>query len=132
MTTGIVNARTWQLLDLLADGEFHSGEALATRLGVSRATVFNALAEVADFGVMLHRIRGRGYRLARPWQRLDRDEILRWLGGQAGEFEIEIMPQANLVLVRDALCLFCTHRPQVYNDWRVLCSCSGIPLAGHG
>lgn len=105
MTTGIVNARTWQLLDLLADGEFHSGEALATRLGVSRATVFNALAEVADFGVMLHRIRGRGYRLARPWQRLDRDEILRWLGGQAGEFEIEIMPQAassNTVLLRRA------------------------------
>jgi BirA family biotin operon repressor/biotin-[acetyl-CoA-carboxylase] ligase len=80
MTTGIVSARTWQLLELLADGEFHSGEALATRLGVSRASVFNALAEVADFGVVLQRIRGRGYRLARPWQRLDKDEISRWLG----------------------------------------------------
>lgn len=105
MTTGMVNARTWQLLDLLADGEFHSGEALARRLGVTRATVFNALAEVADFGVMLQRIRGRGYRLARPWQRLEREEILRWMGMDAGQFEIEIMPQAassNTVLLQRA------------------------------
>src|SRR5450756_3190852 len=69
------NNRTWQLLNLLADGEFHSGEVLASRLGVSRASVFNALAGVADYGVLLQRIRGRGYRMARPWQRLERDEI---------------------------------------------------------
>jgi BirA family biotin operon repressor/biotin-[acetyl-CoA-carboxylase] ligase len=107
MTTGIVNARTWQLLELLADGEFHSGEVLANRLGVSRASVFNALAEVADFGVVLQRIRGRGYRLARPWQRLDKDEISRWLGEEAGQFKIEILPQAassnTLLLQRAAL-----------------------------
>ena len=107
MTTGTVNARTWQLLELLADGEFHSGEVLATRLGVSRASVFNALADVADFGVVLQRIRGRGYRLARPWQRLDQDEISRWLGEDAGQFDIEILPQAvssnTLLLQRAAL-----------------------------
>ena len=95
MTAGEINARTWRLLDLMADGEFHSGEVLANRLGVSRATVFNMLAEVADCGVMLQRIRGRGYRLSRPWQRLERDEILRWLGKDAGKFDIEIMPQAS-------------------------------------
>ena len=123
MTTGIVSARTWELLNLLADGEFHSGEVLANRLGVSRASVFNALAGVADCGVLLQRIRGRGYRLARPWQRLERDEILRWLGYEnllmeplairlgeqttlakslvmsghpkdAVQFDIEILPQA--------------------------------------
>jgi BirA family transcriptional regulator, biotin operon repressor / biotin---[acetyl-CoA-carboxylase] ligase len=95
MTTGIVNARTWQLLEMLADGEFHSGEILADRLGVSRASVFNALADVAGYGIQLHRIRGRGYRLARPWQKLDRDEILRWLGKDAAQFDIEILPQAT-------------------------------------
>ena len=42
--------RTWQMLKLLADGEFHSGQVLAKRLGVSRASVFNALAGVADRG----------------------------------------------------------------------------------
>lgn len=114
MKTAIVSTRTWQLLNLLADGEFHSGEVLATRLGVSRASVFNALSEVANYGVLLHRIRGRGYRLARPWQRLERDEILRWLGYEnllsghpkdAGQFDIEILPQAassNTLLLQRA------------------------------
>lgn len=94
MTKNIIQARTWQLLNLLADGEFHSGEALAGQLGVSRASVFNALADVADHGVALQRIRGRGYRLARPWQRLECDEILRWLGRDAGQFDIGILLQA--------------------------------------
>lgn len=123
MTAGITHARTWQLLKTLADGQFHSGEVLAQRLGVSRATVFNALADIADYGVALQRIRGRGYRLAHPWQQLNRDEILRWLdygnllmeplanqlGEQttpakslvmsghpkdAGQFDIEVLPQA--------------------------------------
>ena len=90
-----IHFRTWQLLNILADGEFHSGEVLADQLGVSRASVFNALAGVAEYGVALQRIRGRGYRLARPWQRLERDEILRWLGKGAGQFDVEITPQAH-------------------------------------
>lgn len=94
MTTGIPHQRTWQLLHLLADGEFHSGEMLAGQLGVSRATVFNALAEVNDYGVMLQRIRGRGYRLAQPWQPLGLDEITACLGADANKFSVEIMLQA--------------------------------------
>ncbi|MCR4303206.1 MAG: biotin--[acetyl-CoA-carboxylase] ligase [Gallionella sp.] len=95
VTEETIPFRTWQLLNLLADGEFHSGEDFARQLGVSRASVFNALADVADYGVVLQRIRGRGYRLARPWQRLDRDEILRRLGQDAGKFDVEILPQAS-------------------------------------
>jgi len=105
MTSCIPNARTWQLLNLLADGEFHSGEILAGQLGVSRASVFNALARVSECEVVLQRIRGRGYRLVRPWQRLERDEILRWLGREAGQFDIEILPHAsssNLLLLQRA------------------------------
>src|SRR5450759_3336291 len=105
MTAGCSNARIWRLLNLLADGEFHSGEIMAGQLGVSRASVFNALADVADFGVVLQRIRGRGYRLARPWQQLERNEILRGLGRDAGQFDIEILPQAassNTLLLQRA------------------------------
>src|ERR1019366_2229084 len=100
-----VSARTWQLLNILADGEFHAGEVLANRLGVSRASVFNALAGVADYGVLLQRIRGRGYRMARPWQRLEQSEVARWLGKDAGRFDIEILPQAassNTLLLQRA------------------------------
>jgi BirA family biotin operon repressor/biotin-[acetyl-CoA-carboxylase] ligase len=105
MMAGIAQARTWQLLNLLADGEFHSGEVLASRLGVSRASIFNALAGVEDLGVSLQRIRGRGYRLARPWQRLDQGEVMRWLDQDADRFYIEILPQAassNTLLLQHA------------------------------
>jgi BirA family biotin operon repressor/biotin-[acetyl-CoA-carboxylase] ligase len=105
MTVAAMHARTWQLLDILADGRFHSGEALAQRLGVSRASVFNALADTG--GVPVQRVRGRGYRLSRPWQPLHRDEIVRWLDAQGGQFDIEIVPQADssntLLLQRTAL-----------------------------
>lgn len=89
-----MNNRTWQLLRLLADGGFHSGEAMGRELGVSRATVFNALAEVADYGVKLQRIRGRGYRLEAPWQCLDAVEINRCLGDCAARFQLEVIQQA--------------------------------------
>ena len=105
MTVNLLDARAWRLLDLLADGEFHSGETLAGQLGVSRSTVFNALAEVSACAVALQRVRGRGYRLARPWQRLERDEILRELGKQAAKFDLSILPQAassNTVLLQRA------------------------------
>jgi BirA family biotin operon repressor/biotin-[acetyl-CoA-carboxylase] ligase len=105
MTAEAMRARTWQLLDILADGRFHSGEALAQRLGVSRASVFNALADTG--GVSVQRVRGRGYRLARPWQPLHRDKIVRWLDTQGGQFDIEVVPQADssntLLLQRTAL-----------------------------
>src|SRR5512146_2065167 len=105
MTKSAIPPRTWQLLDILADGEFHSGEALAARLGVSRASVFNALAGITEHGVVLQRIRGRGYRLTRPWQRLEREEVLRWLDEDAGQFDIGILPQAastNTLLLQRA------------------------------
>jgi BirA family biotin operon repressor/biotin-[acetyl-CoA-carboxylase] ligase len=105
MTKDLVQARTWQLLNILADGEFHSGEVMAERLGVSRASVFNALADVAEYGVALQRIRGCGYRLAQPWQRLESEEVLRWLGKDAAQFDIGILPQAassNTLLLQRA------------------------------
>lgn len=101
-----LRARTWQLLDMLADGDFHSGEVLAEQLGISRASVFNALGGAADCGVTVQRVRGRGYRLARPWQRLCREEIMADLAVEKN-FDIEIVPQTassnTLLLQRAAL-----------------------------
>lgn len=97
--------RTWQLLRLLADGAFHSGTELGRQLGVSRATVCNALASVAGHGVELQRIRGRGYRLAQPWHCLDAVEINRFLGNSVECFQLEILQQAtssNTELLRRA------------------------------
>ncbi len=107
MSAVMVPVRTWQLLAILADGQFHSGEVLASGLGISRASVFNALVDTMNYGVTVQRVRGRGYRLARPWQPLRRDEIVSRLAGDGGWFDIEIVPEADssntLLLQRAAL-----------------------------
>lgn len=97
--------RAWQLLRLLACGEFRSGTELGRHLGVSRATVCNDLAQVVGHGVVVQRICGRGYRLAQPWHCLDTVEINRCLGSAATGFQLEILQQAassNTELLRRA------------------------------
>lgn len=62
------------LLRLLQDGQFHSGEALGAALGVSRSAVWKQLQALeAGLSLPLHKVRGRGYRLAAPLQLLDAD-----------------------------------------------------------
>jgi len=59
-----------QILALLADGRFHSGEDLGRALGVSRAAVWKQLARLRTAGVPLQAVRGRGYRLPEPLELL--------------------------------------------------------------
>lgn len=65
-----------RLLGLLADGHFHSGEALGAALGVSRGAIWKQVATLAAIGLDVFRVPGRGYRLARPLELLDRDRIM--------------------------------------------------------
>ena len=85
---------TFALLRQLADGEFHSGEVLAQRFGVTRATVCNALHDAGDLGLTLYSVRGRGYRLARGLQWLDADLVHARLGAARNELHIEILDHA--------------------------------------
>ena len=89
-----MNLRAWKLLDLLSDGAFHSGDDLAKKLGVSRATVFNDMTLAEKDGVHLQRIRGRGYRLPGGWQPLDKNEVESFMGNAAARFSIEVLQQA--------------------------------------
>ncbi len=49
---------------MLSDGGFTSGEAIGGRLRISRAAVHKHISYLARQGVPIHRVRGRGYRLA--------------------------------------------------------------------
>ncbi|MEH6518730.1 MAG: bifunctional biotin--[acetyl-CoA-carboxylase] ligase/biotin operon repressor BirA [Halioglobus sp.] len=51
------------LLPMLADGEFRSGQDLANALGVSRTAVWKQLNKLADLGLELESVKGRGYRI---------------------------------------------------------------------
>jgi BirA family biotin operon repressor/biotin-[acetyl-CoA-carboxylase] ligase len=66
------------LLKLLADGEFHSGQILGEILGVSRSAVWKQLQQLqADLGIEIHKVRGRGYKLADPVSLLNAGAIAR-------------------------------------------------------
>jgi len=64
-----------RLLKLLADGEFHSGEALGAALGVSRMAVWKHLKVLRELGVDFEVVRGKGYRLPASIELLDSDRI---------------------------------------------------------
>lgn len=72
-----------EILKRLADGGFHSGTDMGCALGVSRAAVCKTIKSLTDAGLDIHRVTGRGYRLAQPLQPLDRRAILRHLGPEA-------------------------------------------------
>lgn len=60
------------VLRLLQDGEYHSGEVIGSVLGLSRAAVWKRLQSLeSELGLVIHRIRGRGYRLQAPISLLD-------------------------------------------------------------
>lgn len=86
---------TFALLRLLADGAFHSGEVLAQQLGVSRASVNNALHGVEQYGLTLYSVRGRGYCLVNPPQWLDAAQVHALLGECAGDFHVEVLDSAS-------------------------------------
>ena len=67
-----MDERQWALVRCLADGQFHSGEALARALGLTRSAVWKMLHNIAaTLGLALQAERGRGYRLAQPLELLD-------------------------------------------------------------
>ncbi len=63
--------RRGDVLRLLADGELHSGEELATRLAISRAAVWKQMRRLGDWGIELQATPGRGYRLVEPIELLE-------------------------------------------------------------
>lgn len=85
-----MNALTFPILKLLADGKFHSGEDIARHFNVSRTSVWNALQHAEQLGVEIFSVQGRGYKLPQPVALLDKQSISNTLGDQAALLQIEV------------------------------------------
>jgi len=71
-----------KLLTLLQDGRFHSGQALGEALGISRSSVWKQLQRIEkEFGLRIHRVQGRGYRLVDPFIPYDPGHLTSGLQG---------------------------------------------------
>jgi BirA family transcriptional regulator, biotin operon repressor / biotin---[acetyl-CoA-carboxylase] ligase len=84
---------TFPILNLLADGQFHSGEALAQRFKVTRATIWNAIQHAESLGVEIFSVRGRGYKLPQAIELLDKNLVLAAIGEQRAWFNLEVLDE---------------------------------------
>ena len=68
-----------QILDILKDGNFHSGGSLGEQLGVSRTAIWKQLQKLEDMGLPVESVKGTGYRLANGLELLAKTSIVKHL-----------------------------------------------------
>lgn len=81
------------LLQVLADGKYHSGSDLGKLFGVSRAAVWKVIRKIENtLGLTVFAVKGKGYRLQQPLELLDKNIILAKLAdttvSQLNQFDI--------------------------------------------
>ena len=77
--------RRRRLLALLADGSFHSGQAIARKMRLSRAGVWKLVQALRGLGIEVESIPRQGYRMPHAIDLLSRDAIYETLAAQAQE-----------------------------------------------
>jgi len=65
-----------KLVEILSDGEFHSGEQLGESLGMSRAAINKHIQTLKSWGLDIYTVTGKGYSLPAPMQLLNEETIL--------------------------------------------------------
>lgn len=81
------------LIQILADGKYHSGAELGQSLGVSRAAVWKIIQKIeSDIGLTVYAVKGKGYRFEKPLELLGKSLISANLAAttkeKLSEFEI--------------------------------------------
>ena len=93
------------VLNILSDGKFHSGEAIAKHFKVSRVTIWQAIAEAEKLGVEIFSVRGKGYSLSHPVQFIDEVKVKKAIGEMASWFNIkvfDVLDSTNNFLMQEA------------------------------
>ena len=65
-----------KLLNLLANGNIHSGQVLGKALGVSRAAVCKQVKKLNELGLKVVSVKGSGYQILAPIELLDSNKII--------------------------------------------------------
>ncbi|MDG1308342.1 MAG: bifunctional biotin--[acetyl-CoA-carboxylase] ligase/biotin operon repressor BirA [Porticoccaceae bacterium] len=68
-----------QIIDILKDGNFHSGGSLGEQLGVSRTAIWKQLQKLEDMGLPVESVKGTGYRVANGLELLAKTSIVKHL-----------------------------------------------------
>lgn len=77
-----------KLVEILSNGEFHSGEQLGESLGMSRAAINKHIQTLKSWGLDIYTVTGKGYSLPGPMQLLDKEAIL----AQLNQARLDVIP----------------------------------------
>lgn len=109
---------TLGILRLLNPQTFTSGAQIAQKMGITRACVNHALQRTEDYGVVLERRVGVGYRLQEPIEWLDMNKIQRGLTGVKHDYHLQIVPHidsTNTALLKNPEAL---HGTVLATEWQ--------------
>ena len=93
------------VLNILSDGKFHSGEAIAKHFKVSRVSIWQVITEAEKLGVEIFSVRGKGYSLSHPVQFIDEAKVKKAIGEMASWFNIkvfDVLDSTNNFLMQEA------------------------------
>ena len=82
----------FRILGILSDGKFHSGEGLGDELGITRTAIWKLIKKLTAYGLDVHAVRGKGYRLPGQIELLESDRIEKKINNHArkliNQFEV--------------------------------------------
>ena len=78
-----------KLIEILADGNFHSGEELASDFGITRAGINKYIKVLREWGIELSSIQGKGYSLKIPMELFNKSKIDQYYQADS---RVEILP----------------------------------------
>ena len=84
------------LIQSLSHDEYVSGQALAERYAVTRATINNHISRLQEFGVQIECVSGRGYRLYHPVRLHDPENIKNGLAADVAQGLMELRCEQEL------------------------------------
>lgn len=80
-----MDTELYKLIQIMADGRFYSGEKLAGSFGITRAAIWKRMQRVRQvLQIDIHRVPGKGYRLASPITLLNKNYLLSVIALQQG------------------------------------------------
>ncbi len=97
-----MRSSSFAILRSLADGSFHSGESIGRALGVTRGAVWLGVRDIEARGLKIFKVRGRGYRLERPFDALDASAVRHALERDGTAVRLDVLdecPSTNALLL---------------------------------
>jgi BirA family biotin operon repressor/biotin-[acetyl-CoA-carboxylase] ligase len=88
--------RLQDLIWVMSDGKFHSGQALAEHLGVSRTAIWKLVGKLESWQIPVYAVRGKGYKIPEGLELIDPEILNGNVLDKLSLFsEIEVLPTVD-------------------------------------